>query len=927
MRLDRWQIGRIIKGAGFYALMPWYSFMHQLLDSLLNGPARYTQEHHFDSWLALVFVISILLAEIVATYLLVRLLVILVRDIPAFTSWVLRKLGVGEKDIPQAFLELTFPADTTKSAFATEQLHILLRTLVKYRGFWNRAAARKKPYSLELVGTKDDGIRYVLMIPAHKADVVSRNLLSFLPGLKVKPIDDYLMGLEEGLIVGVFELRLACDFVLPLQDHKALAEHDPIAYLTGHMTKLAPQEMVAFQIVTMPVYPATHRRATRRITKMQHTIALNREISTELVEQRTPLGFALWLLWYPPLWFLAAMGKILGGIADIFFAIFSRDHELPAFMKAKANTRPTTNPYEQELGKGIKTKLDQQQFEVSMRLLVASSDQATVDHRLNALLATFEPFATPYQGIEIRRSVPLLLPGKQHFAKFTARELSPHHVSQQTILSSSELSDIYHFPNTDMVQTEGFVKSRSRELPAPLSIKHSNTDLDVVVGVNKHGGEEQPIGMTVAQRQKHTYVIGKTGTGKTTLLTSSIYQDMVSGKGLAVLDPHGDMFRELLAIVPGHRRKDVVVFDPSDREYPVGLNILDPGIEFEDEDDQREWITSTVLSIFERLADEKQWGPRMEHILRNATMTALHVSGSSLYTLQRLLTDKKYQKEIAKTLKDPVLKQFWDKEFKLMGSMQMSNVTAPLTHRLGHFITTKMSRHILLQEKSTVRIADVMNEGKILLVNLSKGDIGEDQSTFFGTILTAFMWMAAYQRTKIPEKERRDFFLYVDEFQNFATKQFTDITSEGRKFHISLIASHQNIAQIEDKSILKIVAGNSHTMICLKASPEDEAFILPYMEPAVGKGDIVNLTPYHFFMKTTADESEDAFSGVTVPVGLKGSGKIRETVIAESRKRYAISKTEIEQYMEKLFTGSETKKPQRIAKRAPKTSSGSVHGA
>jgi hypothetical protein len=901
---------------------------HNFFDTLLNGPSRYTQEHHFEPWLTLVFVISILFAEIVGVYVLVRLLVVFVRDIPALFGFVLRKCGIGEKDAPQTFLELTFPADTTKSAFATEQLHILLRTLVKYYGFWDRAAARKKPYSLELVGTKDDGIRYILMIPTRSVDIVSRNLLSFLPGLKIKQIDDYLMALKEGSRAGVFELKLSCDFVLPLQDHKALAEHDPIAYLTGHMTKLAPHEMVAFQIVTTPVYPTTHRRVTRRVTKMQHTIALNREISTQLVRQRTPLGFMVWLLWYPPLWFLAAMGKLLGAVGDIFFTVFSRDHELPAFMKGDAKKRPTSNPYEQELGGIIKTKLDQQLFEVTMRLMVAASDQEAMDNKLNALLATLEPFATPYQSIAFRKPVPILLPGKQHVAKFTARTLSPHHVSQQTILSSSELSDLYHFPNTDMVKTEGFVKSRSRELPAPLSIKHSNAELDVIVGVNKHGGDFQEIGMTLAQRQKHTYVIGKTGTGKTTLLTSAIYQDMVNGKGLAVLDPHGDMFQELLSIVPKRRQKDVIVFDPSDREYPLGLNLLDPGIPFDNDDDKHEWITSAVLSVFTKLADERQWGPRMEHILRNATMTALQTPNPSLYTIQRLLTDKQYQKDVAATLKDPVLKQFWDKEFKLLGKMQLSSVTAPLTHRLGHFITTKMSRHILLQEKSTLSIADIMNEGKILLVNLSKGDIGEDQSFFFGTILTSFIWMAAYQRTKIPEKQRRDFFIYVDEFQNFATPQFADITSEGRKFHVSLIVSHQNIAQIEDQSILKVMAGNATTMICLKASPEDEEFILPYMEPEVEAGDIVNLAPYHFYMKTTGDVSEDAFSGETVPVEAQESSKTKDDVVSQSRRQYGVPKAEVEEYLEGLFTEESTSstspKVAKIIKKGPKKR---LHGA
>ena len=348
--------------------------------------------------------------------------------------------------------------------------------------------------------------------------------------------------------------------------------------------------------------------------------------------------------------------------------------------------------------------------------------------------------------------------------------------------------------------------------------------------------------------------------------------------------------------------------------------MLDPGIEFDDEDEKHDRITSSVISVFMKLADEDQWGPRMEHILRNATMTALQLPNPSLYTLQRLLTEKAYQREVAETLKDPVLKQFWDKEFKLVGSMQLSTVTAPLTNRLGKFITSKRSRHILLQQTSTLRVADVMNEGKILLVNLSKGQIGEDQSAFFGTILTSFIWMAAYQRAEIPEKQRRDFFLYVDEFQNFASPDFAEIVSEGRKYHIALVVSHQSIAQIPDMDLLDSIASNASTLICLKVGPKDEAFILPYMRPEVAGGDIVNLAPYHFYMKTTSDVSEDAFSGQTVPLDVEMLDEVKEAVIAQSQQQFGTPKATVEAYLETLFAteegDKETAKPSASKKRA-----------
>ncbi|HEU4966116.1 MAG TPA: DUF87 domain-containing protein [Candidatus Saccharimonadales bacterium] len=730
------------------------SALQHFLDIALNGPARYTVRHNFNSWQTLAFVLGILAAELVGLYVVACGTYTFFRNVPWLFRATLRRCGVGQKEIPQAFLELIFPAQTAKSAFATEQLHILLCGLVKYYGFWDRLAARKRPYSLELVGTNDDGIRYILMIPLREAEVVRQNLRSFLPGMKVRQIDDYANTVPVP-DTHVVELCLTGDFILPLKDHKALEEHEPMAFLTGHMTKLQPDELVALQVVAVPVFSNTHHRVIRRQQHIESRIALGQEVRSQIKPQRTPTGYALWLLWYPPVWFVGAMAKLFVVAGGVIGSILLSNHGSSG---SRTDKRRTDDPYDLEMARLIKGKLDQQLFEVTIRLLVSSPESKVRWSRTNALVEALRPFNSTYQSFGTRPSVPVLAPRDKRLAAFRSRMLSPHHLSQQTILSSSELSDLYHFPNTDLTKTEGLVKSRSRELAAPLSIRRSNAELDVVVGVNTHGGDMVPIGMTLKQRQKHTYIIGKTGTGKTTLLKGSIYQDMVSGKGMAVFDPHGDLFRELLAIVPEHRRNDVVVFDPSDEDFPIGLNILDPGIEFESDTKRQEAITSMVLSVFKKLADDNQWGPRMEHILRNATLTALQQPNPNLYTLQRLLTDRSYQRKVAKTLKDPVLKQFWDKEFKLLGSMQLSNATAPLTHRLGRFITAKMSRHILLQETSTVHITDVINKGKILLVNLSKGDIGEDQSLFFGTMLTSLIWMAAYQRVKIPERQRRDFF-------------------------------------------------------------------------------------------------------------------------------------------------------------------------
>jgi hypothetical protein len=872
--------------------------MEQIIDTIINGPTHYGIEHHFDNgWLA-VFVIGVLLLEFGIAYLILYSVFKLIQCSRAIFSAFLRLIGVGVKNIDYVFLQLAFPSTTTKSAYATEQLHIIMKSMAKHYGFWDHLAARKLPYSLELVATRDEGIRYIIMVPREDIDIVRRTLLSFLPGLKIQEINDYLQTLNE-VRISVSELKLTADFVLPLNDNKVLSEHDPIAYLTGYMRNLLPEELVSFQVVVTPIFLSTHPNELRHINDIRSRIALNKQIFPKLSRYKLDLLRILLRLITFPFWLIYMGAKLITFVVTM---IITNGKSLDSNTK-KMNG---DNPYEKEMTDSIKNKLDQQLFEVSIRVLVASSDIASIYDRLYAITSSFSTFTSTNQSIDRRKSVRFKSSTSRRLSRFQNRSLVRHIFTQQTILSSSELADIYHFPDTSLTKTEGLVKSRSRELAAPLSIKRSDAEPDVIIGANLFGGQTQDIGITLEQRRRHMYIIGKTGTGKTTLLKNAIYQDMLNGKGLAVLDPHGDMFRELLQIIPDNRRKDVVVFDPSDRDFPIGLNILNPGIDFKDEDDKNEWITSAVLSIFAKLSDEKQWGPRMEHILRNTTLTALQTPNPTLYTLQRLLTEKKYQKEVAKTLDDPILKQFWNKEFKLMGSMQMSSATAPLTHRLGHFITSKMSRNILLQEKSTLRIADIMNEGKILLVNLSKGDLGEDQSKFFGTILTALVWMAAYQRTKIPESKRRDFFVYVDEFQNFATPQFSSITSEGRKFRISLIVSHQNIAQLEDKDIVKVIAGNAATILCLKANPEDEDFILPYMKPEVEKGDIVNLAPYHFYMKVTGDEAEDAFSGQTMQLSIEADDNIKNAVVNNSRKEYATAKSVIEEQMNKMFANEVT---------------------
>ena len=816
------------------------------------------------------------------------------------------------KEVP-VLLEITPPSRTEKTAYTTTQLFSTFHGLINAQTMLDKLLGKKQRLSFEIVSTKNEGIRYLLRTTPDQVNNVKKNLTTYLSDVSIKTVDDYLskdFGKTKDYQTQIVEYRLGKSFAFPLQKQNQLDEHDPVGYITGMMTKLSPNELISFQIVLSTTI-------TSEVDRIKNIIRNNGDVLKYL--NSPSYHFVLRLIFG----LVTLLTTVIKGVGGALISVINeaqagpdqirrmRAYDLESKMREKTfkSTVKVFDPHEQEVIQSIQGKIAQPLFQSSIKLLVIAKDKQELKERISGFSSSLSTFSViNYQSLRVKKSVFNLKKIKAWmFEKRLISIFTPRNDRYAQLLSSSEMSDLFHFPFTKVTRTEGLVKNRSRELPAPLSLKKSDANFDVIIGENQYGGEVVPIGITLEQRLKHMYIIGKTGMGKTTLITSAIYQDMLNDKGLVVFDPHGDMIHELLKVIPKNRRKDVIYFDPSDREWPIGLNLLSPGIKFSNIEDEHDWITSSVLAVFKKLADEKHWGPRMEHILRNATLTALLTPNPNIYTIQRLLTDKSYQRKIALTLKDPVLKQFWQKEFALMGNMQLSSVTAPLTQRLGNFISSKMSRHILLQDRSGISISQIMNEGKILLINLSKGDLGEDQSFFFGTILTSFIWMAAYQRTKIPESERKDFFIYVDEFQNFATPQFSEISSEGRKFHISLIASHQNISQIKDKDILKGVAGNANTIVCFKDSPDDEAFILPFMDPEVEKGDIVNLAPYKFFMKVTTDESEEAFSGKTVPIDVTSSKKTRDEIISYTRQHFATPRAKVEQYLEKLFEEDEPK--------------------
>jgi hypothetical protein len=304
---------------------------------------------------------------------------------------------------------------------------------------------------------------------------------------------------------------------------------------------------------------------------------------------------------------------------------------------------------------------------------------------------------------------------------------------------------------------------------------------------------------------------------------------------------------------------------------------------------EKDLIVSSLISVFHKLYPARYSGPRMEHVLRNTVLTALEVENPTLFTVYKLLTNHTYRKQIVETLTDPILKDFWKQEFEKLGSFQKADLISPITNKLGRFLTTSMTRNILNQKQSKLNFDEIINSGKILICDLSKGKIGEDTSSFLGSLILAKLQLAALNRVHIPMEKRSDFFLYIDEFQNFATVTFAQILSEARKYRLNTILAHQTISQIEDKDLLKVILANVGTIISFRTSnPSDEDFLLPLFSPQVEKNEISNLPSYNFYIKINALIPQDAFTGMIPNFTVLPDKNIQQNVLEFSRNTYSL---------------------------------------
>ena len=403
-------------------------------------------------------------------------------------------------------------------------------------------------------------------------------------------------------------------------------------------------------------------------------------------------------------------------------------------------------------------------------------------------------------------------------------------------------------------------------------------------------------GIKKDDRRRHMYIIGKTGMGKTVLLENMAIQDIQNGHGVAIIDPHGEFAEKMLDFIPSDRINDVVYFNPADANHPIAFNIME-----NINPDYRHLVASGLMGAFKKIW-AGMWSARMEYILHNTILALLEYPGTTLLAVNRMLADKEYREKVVERVKDPAIKSFWTNEFAKYPDRFREEAVAPIQNKVGQFISTPLIRNIIGQVKSSLDMKEIMDKGKILIVNLSKGKVGEDSSNLLGALIITKLQLAAMERASITEEERKDFYLYVDEFQNFATDAFATILSEARKYHLCLILTHQYIAQLDEMTekgkstkVRDAVFGNVGTLVSFRIGASDAEFLEKEFLPEFSIDDLVNLDKYNIYLRLMINgAASKPFSALTLAPFEKPEKSYKDKIIKISQERYTSPKEDVE---------------------------------
>lgn len=559
--------------------------------------------------------------------------------------------------------------------------------------------------------------------------------------------------------------------------------------------------------------------------------------------------------------------------------------------KNESNPEKATFKTDPKVLERIDDKCSKPGFETAIRFVVSAQNKDTAAMHFKNIKTAFSQFNSDLNNFKGAR---VLFKGGfmiNFIYKFFPVVDLPFSKSI-SILTSDELATIFHFPNKT-VETPHIQWLKAKTAPVSSEVPQEN---GTFMGFGYYRGVKRPVHISPSDRMRHTYIIGKTGVGKSELLKEMVKQDIKAGYGVCVMDPHGDLIDDAIKFIPPNRAEDVIYFDPSDTERPMGLNLLEAKTE-----DQKHFITTAIINLMYKLYDPQRTGiigPRFEHAVRNAMLTVMYEPGATFVEVMRVLQDPKYVQELLPKVQDPIVRRYWTDQIAQTSDFHKSEVLDYIVSKFGRFVTNKTMRNIIGQSKSAFDFRHVMDEGKILLINLSKGKLGEENSSFLGLVLIPKILMSAMSRQEIPEDDRRDFYLYVDEFQNFATPDFAIILSEARKYHLALTVANQFIGQMEEE-VKNAVFGNVGTLISFRLGVTDASYIQREFQPIFTESDLINIERFHAYMKTIVRNEPVAPFSVDMTKDMAklkkdANDKIAQAIIQLSRLKYGRPKELVE---------------------------------
>jgi hypothetical protein len=637
--------------------------------------------------------------------------------------------------------------------------------------------------SFEIVGLPGD-IRFYINVPAKYKDFVEKEINGAYPEADILPVNDPAAKQRDGTVIGT--------------EYNIFSDNGKVAFMWMNLKGADYLPIKVYK--DLPVDPLS-------------------TITSILGKMREGEGAAIQILIQP---------------ADNSWKKVGRSY-IGSVKKAESNPDKASYKTDAKELEAVENKLSKPGFHTTIRVVVCAETQEAANAHINNIKGAFSQF----NGMNSFKKRPQFFRGL-FMTDFIYRYFPM--LRGTSILTSEELASLYHYPNKSIL-TPGIHWLHAKRSAAPSNIPLTG----LYLGRSVYRGLARSIFIERDDRRRHSYIIGKTGTGKTEFLKSMIIQDINNGEGVAVIDPHGDLVEDVLKLIPPQRAEDVILFDPSDYDRPMGFNMLEA-----DTEQQKHFAANSIIGLMYKLFDPNKTGivgPRFEHAVRNAMLSVMYEKGSTLIEVMRILTDQAYVQEVLPKIEDPIIRRYWTDQIAQTSDFHKSEVLDYITSKFGRFVTNKMIRNIIGQSDSAFSFRKVMDEQKILLINLSKGTIGEENSNFLGLVLVPKILVAAMSRQDMPMSERKDFFLYVDEFQNFATPDFAQILSEARKYRLNLIVANQFIGQMEEE-IKNAIFGNVGTVASFRVGVTDANYLAHEFQPIFSEQDLINVDKYNCYMRT-----------------------------------------------------------------------------